>query len=173
MMWWQIVALLGAAWAQPGVGPTADGPIFSVNDYVSDVDSDAGGWFVALELGQRLLVPEGGERETFWQLLGASVERRVALRLRFDANAARLSADGAMLEYPLCSISVRVAPRSVTRRAIARRRAGRARRGGLAGARRRPGPPISGSGSPHALGGVGGQPCAAGSGAVDRAQGSR
>lgn len=62
-------------------------------------------WFDLPGTSMRMLVPDGPERETIWDLLVAADRRGVALRFRFDATAGRLNAEGSRVTYPLCSVA--------------------------------------------------------------------
>jgi Tetratricopeptide repeat len=106
MAWLDLVATIALAATQGAVRaepPNAD-HLFAVTGYIGDWDEDDGDWFQLIGVDMRLHVPSGEEREVHWRLIAASVERGVALRLRFNGSAGRLTADGTYLLYPLCSI---------------------------------------------------------------------
>lgn len=106
MSWWQALAGMGLSLAQPGaVADRADGPLFTVNDYVADADQESGNWVGLINLRGRVLIPAGPQRDMFLRLFAAAAETGVSLRLRIDAGAGRLSADGSLVQYPLCSIA--------------------------------------------------------------------
>lgn len=103
--WLALLAGLAFAAAQPaGDLPAQSERIFEVPGYVGEWDSEAGEWFAMEGFSLRFSVPQTAEREGFWQLLEAAAERGVALRLRFDGAAGRLTDDGHHLLYPLCAI---------------------------------------------------------------------
>jgi len=103
--WLALVAGLALVAAQPaGDAPAQAERIFEVPGYVGEWDSEGGEWFAMEGFSLRFSVPQDAEREGFWQLLEAAAERGVALRLRFDGAAGRLTGDGHHLLYPLCAI---------------------------------------------------------------------
>lgn len=55
--------------------------------------------------GMRMLIPQGAERSTFWNILGTANQAGISLRYRFDASAGRINSDGSRVEYPLCSLA--------------------------------------------------------------------
>jgi tetratricopeptide (TPR) repeat protein len=107
MSWWHALATLGLSLAQAGTGRDvpANGPLFTVNDYVAGADGEGSDRVALLFLPVRLIVPDGPDHETFIRLLARAAERGVSLRIRIDADAGRLAADGAHVEYPLCAIA--------------------------------------------------------------------
>lgn len=97
-----IVAALALVGAQAGV---ATERVFSIGGYPSDWGEE-GDWVKLAELDARFTIPEGEQRETIWRVIDAASERRVAVRVRFDAVAGRLGAGNDHMVYPLCSIGV-------------------------------------------------------------------
>ena len=107
MTWWWATALAAIGSAQPGAeaAQTSD-RIFTTYGYVAEWDSEAGDWFQLAGLPIRLQIPKGPERETYWRIVSAAVERGVALNLRFDGTRGRLGSSPLRVAYPLCSIRV-------------------------------------------------------------------
>jgi tetratricopeptide (TPR) repeat protein len=101
------IALAGAQPTLPAAGDhaTADARIFAAIGYIELGDEGDDAWFHLTGEDQRFVVPAGDARETIWRLLAAAADRGVALRIRYDATAGRLDADGAHVIYPLCSIA--------------------------------------------------------------------
>lgn len=105
MRLWRLALLtLGVAQMASAQAPAGE-HVYSVAGYVGEWDETSGDWFELFGPNIRLALPDGAERETYWQLLVAASERGVALRVRFDATAGRLTPDGTSVIYPLCSIS--------------------------------------------------------------------
>lgn len=102
-----VLAALAVAQAVPAERP-ADGDrrIFMAIGSVDDGGPENGGWFQFEESHQRFrLPPYPGDADTYLHILSAAAQRGVSLSVRYDATRGRVDADGAYVEYPLCSLS--------------------------------------------------------------------
>lgn len=105
MRWLALAAGLAFVAAQPaGDAPAQGERMFEVPAYIGEWDFEAGEWFAMEGYSLRFSVPRGADRDGFWQLVEAAAERGVALRVRFDGAAGRITGDGHHLLYRLCAI---------------------------------------------------------------------
>ena len=96
-------ALLAGQSAAQVPAPAPADRIVTASGYVAGIDQEAVSWFQIYDLDARLVLP-AAQRQTYLEVLLASVQTSVAVRVRFDAGAGRLGGGGTYIVYPLCSI---------------------------------------------------------------------